>query len=167
MHRLRRSIGHMKRMNCWSYYVWRCNMILGGAWNCQFKGSWSNSFPLMSKGEEKQQRASKGFYKAIRGRVFPSMPKVEIVGNIVIDGKGIGKAKIGRKRKQRGSKGSRWNRGIRGLIQFAKEMAKGRAVRKSQGNRLKDKLNIWPRFVYVDEEPWNYVRVNLEFTWPM
>ena len=26
-----------------------------------------------------------------RGRVLPSMPKGEIVGNIVIDGKGIGK----------------------------------------------------------------------------
>ena len=67
------------------------------------------------------------------------MPKGEIIGNIFIDGKGIGK-------------------GIRGLIQFAKEMEKGRAARKSQGNRLKEKLNIWPRFVYVDEAPWNCVK---------
>ena len=36
-------------------------------------------------------KASKGFCKNIKGRVFPSMPKGEIVGNIVIDGKGIGK----------------------------------------------------------------------------
>ena len=42
----------------------------------------------MSKGEEKKKR---GFYKTIRGRVLPSMPKGEIVGNIVIDGKGSGK----------------------------------------------------------------------------
>jgi hypothetical protein len=36
-----------------------------------------HSLPLMSKGEEKD-----------RGRVLPSMTKGEIVGNIVIDGKG-------------------------------------------------------------------------------
>ena len=33
-------------------------------------------------------KATKGFYKTIIGRVLPSMPKGEIVGNIVIDGKG-------------------------------------------------------------------------------
>ena len=49
-----------------------------------------NSLPLMSKGEEKR-KATKGFYKKIRGRILPSMPKGEIVGNIVIDGKGSGK----------------------------------------------------------------------------
>jgi hypothetical protein len=38
----------------------------------------------MSKGEEKDKRKS----IADRGRVFPSMTKGEIVGNIVIDGKG-------------------------------------------------------------------------------
>ena len=26
---------------------------------------------------------------------------------------------------------------------------------KRQGNILKDKLNIWPRFVHVNEELWN------------
>ena len=36
-------------------------------------------------------KATKGFYKAIGGRVLPSMPKGDIVGNIFIDGKGIGK----------------------------------------------------------------------------
>ena len=36
-------------------------------------------------------KATKGVYKTIRGRVLPSMPKGDIVGNIVIDGKGIGK----------------------------------------------------------------------------
>ena len=45
----------------------------------------------MSKGEEKQKRKEKekegGFYKTNRGRVLPSMPKGEIVGNVVIDGK--------------------------------------------------------------------------------
>ena len=45
-------------------------------------------FAIDVKGEGK---ATKGFYKAIRGRVLPSMPKGEIVGNVVIDGKGIGK----------------------------------------------------------------------------
>ena len=58
MHRLRGSIGRVKRMNCWSYYVLRCSMISGGAWDCRFNRSWSNSLPLMSKGEETQQRAS-------------------------------------------------------------------------------------------------------------
>ena len=29
-----------------------------------------------------------GFYKANGGRVLPSMPKGETVGNVVIDGKG-------------------------------------------------------------------------------
>jgi hypothetical protein len=38
----------------------------------------------MSKGEEKDKRKS----IADRGRVLPSMTKGEIVGNIVIDGKG-------------------------------------------------------------------------------
>jgi hypothetical protein len=38
----------------------------------------------MSKGEEKDKRKS----IAGRGRVLPSMTKGEIVGNIVIDGKG-------------------------------------------------------------------------------
>ena len=44
-------------------------------------------------------KATKGFYNPIRGRVLPSMTKGEIVGNVVIDGKGIGKAKIGRQKK--------------------------------------------------------------------
>ena len=47
------------------------------------------SLPLMSKGEEKQTKG--GFYKTNRGRVLPSMPTGEIVGNVVIDGKRIGK----------------------------------------------------------------------------
>ena len=49
-----------------------------------------NSLPLMSKGEEKQKQMG-GFYKKNKGRVLSSMPKGEIVGNVVIDGKGIGK----------------------------------------------------------------------------
>ena len=36
-------------------------------------------------------KATKGFYKPIRGRVFLSMPKGEILGNIFIDGNGSGK----------------------------------------------------------------------------
>ena len=55
-----------------------------------------HSFPLMSKGEEKDKRksiADRGRVvprKSIadRRRVLPSMTKGEIVGNIVIDGKG-------------------------------------------------------------------------------
>ena len=43
-----------------------------------------HSFPLMSKGEEQDKRKS----IADRRRVLPSMTKGEIVGNIVIDGKG-------------------------------------------------------------------------------
>ena len=35
--------------------------------------------------------ATKGVYQVIKGRVLPSMPKGEIVGNIVIDGKRFGK----------------------------------------------------------------------------
>ena len=66
------------------------------------------------------------------------MPKGEIVGNIFIDGKGIGKR----------------NREV------AKAADETDVYRKSQGNRLKDKLNIWQIFVYVDEEPWNYVQGN-------
>ena len=34
-------------------------------------------------------------------------------------------------------------------------MTKGKVARKRQGNRLKEKLNIWPRFVYANEELWN------------
>ena len=45
-------------------------------------------FAIDVKGGGKE---TKDFYKAIRGRVLPSMPKGEIVGNIVIDGKGFGK----------------------------------------------------------------------------
>ena len=45
-------------------------------------------FAIDVKGGGKE---TKGFCKPIRGRVLPSMPKGEIVGNIVIDGKGIGK----------------------------------------------------------------------------
>ena len=45
----------------------------------------SNPLPLMSKGEEKQiDRGSIGLLVD----VFPSMPKGETVGNVVIDGKG-------------------------------------------------------------------------------
>ena len=46
--------------------------------------------PLTLKGEEKKKTRG-GFYKTNKGRVLPSMPKGEIVGNVVIDGKGIGK----------------------------------------------------------------------------
>ena len=56
-------------------------MISGGAWYCQL-------FAIDVKGGGK---ATKGFYKTIRGRVLPSMPKGEIVGNIVIDGKDVAK----------------------------------------------------------------------------
>ena len=42
-------------------------------------------------------------------------------------------------------------------------MAKGRVARKRQGNRLKDKLNIWPRSVYVDEELWNCVKYCVKY----
>ena len=63
------------------------------------------SFAIDVKGGGK---ATKDFYKAIRGRVLPSMPKGEIVGNVVIGGKGIGKEtgaapKLSiRKKRQRG-----------------------------------------------------------------
>ena len=53
-------------------------MISGGAWKCQL-------FAIDAKGGGK---ATKGFYMTISRRIFPSMPKGEIVGNIVIDGKG-------------------------------------------------------------------------------
>ena len=43
-----------------------------------------NPLPLMSKGEEKQVTEE----TTSRGSVFPSMPKGETVGNVVIDGKG-------------------------------------------------------------------------------
>jgi hypothetical protein len=46
-------------------------MISGGAWYCPL-------FSIDVKGGGKRQR----------GRVLPSMTKGEIVGNIVIDGKG-------------------------------------------------------------------------------
>ena len=36
-------------------------------------------------------KATKGFCKAIKGILLPSMPMGDIVGNIVIDGKGYGK----------------------------------------------------------------------------
>ena len=65
----------------------------------------------MSKGEEKQKR---GFYKANRGRVLPSMPKGETVGNVVIDGKGIGKGgaseTVTRKREKQSSRVQRQSR---------------------------------------------------------
>ena len=48
--------------------------------------------------------------------MLPSMPKGETVGNVVIDGKGDDKGaapKLSiRKKRQRGSRGSRRNRGI-------------------------------------------------------
>ena len=48
-----------------------------------------NPLPLMSKGEEKHKKG--GFYNTNIGRILPSTPKGEIVGNVVVDGKGIGK----------------------------------------------------------------------------
>ena len=66
-------------------------MISGGAWKCQL-------FAIDAKGGGK---AAKGFYKTISGRILPSMPKGEIVGNIVIDGKRYGKGiekALGRRR---------------------------------------------------------------------
>ena len=48
----------------------------------------SNPLPLMSKGEEKQ--IGRGSIRLLE-EVFPSMPKGETVGNVVIDGKGDGK----------------------------------------------------------------------------
>ena len=69
--------------------------------------------PLMSKGEKKQiGRGSIGLLVD----VWPSMPKGETVGNVVIDGKGISKGvapKLSiRQKRQRGSRGNRRNRGI-------------------------------------------------------
>ena len=85
----------------------------------------SNSLPFMSKGEEKQQRAS----------IRPSEEEY-------------------RHQCQRG-------RLLEMLSLMEKELEKIGATsklsirQKRQGNRLKDKLNIWPRFVYVNEELWN------------
>ena len=39
-------------------------------------------------------KAKRGFYKESRGRVFPSMPKGETVGNVVIVGKADGKGGV-------------------------------------------------------------------------
>ena len=43
-----------------------------------------NPLPLMSKGEEKQAKQGEE-------DMFPSMPKGDTIGNVVIDGKGDGK----------------------------------------------------------------------------
>ena len=60
-------------------------MISRGAWYCL---DLDKLFAIDVKGGEK---ATKGFYKTIKGRVLPSMPKGDIVGNVVIDGNGSGK----------------------------------------------------------------------------
>ena len=44
-----------------------------------------------TKGFFKTNRGRVGFFKTNRGRLLPSMPKGEIVGNVVIDGKGSSK----------------------------------------------------------------------------
>ena len=45
-------------------------------------------FAIDVKGGGKPNK--RGFYKKNKGILLPSMPKGEIVGNVVIDGKGIG-----------------------------------------------------------------------------
>jgi hypothetical protein len=55
----------------------------GGADTAWFQGEYGivHSLTLMSKGEEKDKRkSSRG--RICRGRVLPSMPKGEIVGNV-------------------------------------------------------------------------------------
>ena len=44
--------------------------------------------------------------KTIRGRVLPSMPKGEIVGNVVIDGKRIGKEHLNSNKSKREARSS-------------------------------------------------------------